>query len=369
MTFSALLFFIPLKLSLSYIFFFPLLISGWIYLISSGKFLEIQKNFGFIFQLWLFFIIILLITAGFGLNTLNSFMAISKLLLYSSIVPVFFYLLSTGKLASSFLFLFAGQSIAACHSILEFFYPDNFQQIFVGTVSESGQLSLVILLLTGFLFAASKNRVYSNPNKRTELLGLLYLIVMLLLCITALLLNLKRGPIAGVLVAVTVFLFQTKPKLLLAFIPSFIASMITFEPLRERILNSLNHFLITGGRKDIWEVGVELAGRYPLGIGFHNSSVVHEYSSVIPPELRHFHSNYINVLVEGGLLSLVLFVWFWSIAVFKKYRTSIPLASSCAIIAWIIAGTVEYNFGDSEVMMITYLALASAFYESVSLSS
>jgi O-antigen ligase len=89
-----------------------------------------------------------------------------------------------------------------------------------------------------------------------------------------------------------------------------------------------------------------------------------EYSKSIPTELNHFHNNLIQVAVENGWLGLTIFCW-WILSILKLALSAkgswekILLARTfgCAIMAWQIAGLVEYNFGDSQVLFAVFVVM------------
>ena len=102
-----------------------------------------------------------------------------------------------------------------------------------------------------------------------------------------------------------------------------------------------------------------VAGKRRRSAGFQ------KFSSEIPINLRHFHSNPINIAVETGILGLALYLW-WIITVLQVARNvrtldahyhSLGIAIGAAIISWQVAGLVEYNFGDSEVLYIGYILI------------
>ena len=132
------------------------------------------------------------------------------------------------------------------------------------------------------------------------------------------------------------------------------------EPVQQRISDSYNHFIIAGGRGEIWEIGSELLLKYPIGIGYENSPLLRSFSQQIPPELTHFHSNIINIGVELGWLGLLLYLW-WAVVTCKHLFTKINslispgIAICAALLSWHIAGLVEYNFGDSEVVIVAFI--------------
>jgi O-antigen ligase len=120
------------------------------------------------------------------------------------------------------------------------------------------------------------------------------------LLICALVVNLKRGPWLGVLVGIVVLCALYARRLVVVVLACAAIMAASITPVRERLLASYDHFTISGGRSTIWRIGIELASEYPLGIGYHNSGILREFAPEIPPELKHFHNNLINVAAEMG---------------------------------------------------------------------
>ena len=181
-----------------------------------------------------------------------------------------------------------------------------------------------------------------------------------------LLVNLKRGPWTGVAIGGLLLLLLYGRRFILPMILVAALLLITVAPLRTRLAHSSRDFFISGGRNVIWSIGTELAPAYPLGIGYSNSSFLQKFSTQIPPDLKHFHNDALNLLVESGPLALAIFAW-WVVALLvacfhraKKLTTPVMLpALGCAFISWQIGGTVEYNIGDSEVALVVYLCAAA----------
>ena len=103
-----------------------------------------------------------------------------------------------------------------------------------------------------------------------------------------------------------------------------------------------------------------MISQYPLGIWYHNSGIMRKFSLEIPPELKHFHNNLINIAAESGILTAAIFCWLIIAVIrasFKRPHIALHVAIGCAFISWQAAGIVEYNFGDSEVMIIVWMLL------------
>jgi O-antigen ligase len=155
-------------------------------------------------------------------------------------------------------------------------------------------------------------------------------------------------------------------RLILPAIAVICLTVATVPQIQTRLLQSSRDFFIAGGRSEMWEIGIELAAKYPLGIGYQNSPILQKYDPNIPAVHNHFHSNILNVLVETGWLGLmILGLWVFNLVIVsQKFPLSFPNSLlikvlSASIISWQIAGLVEYNFGDSEVFMVVLIVVAT----------
>jgi O-antigen ligase len=209
-------------------------------------------------------------------------------------------------------------------------------------------------LLMAILLTTAKPRTVDARGLLT------FSVLYLPLLTSALLLNLKRGPWLGVTVGAGVFFLVFARKFLAIILTATLFVAATVPPIRERLAVSYDHFTISGGRSTIWRIGGELISQYPLGIGYHNSGIMRQFSLEIPPELKHFHNNLINIAAESGILTAAIFCWFIYAIIrvcLKRPHVALYVAIGCAIISWQVAGLVEYNFGDSEVMIIVWILL------------
>lgn len=208
-----------------------------------------------------------------------------------------------------------------------------------------------VALLTAVVFAWIQFRKDQHSVVSAILIGLLF---------GALVVNLKRGPWFGVLIELFLLGVLSSRKLLIAAI-SGSTLLLLLEPARNRVFSLLDHFVIHGGRLDMWTLGTEIAARYPLGLGLDNAEFMRLLDPSIPPTHRHMHNNLLNITVETGWLGLAVFVW-WIFLVFRlAYRLGknknprISLLAMClgtALVGWQVSGLVEYNFGDGEINMI-----------------
>lgn len=421
-------FLIPLKLSLTYITLIPTLLF-WFFAVGPRNILlqlgaprstEFRRA---ILLPLIFFLVVVLTHAGLGVEPLQSIRPLISLLFFSLALPFFFIY---GGQKATFKALLWGQTIAAFHSCIDGAFPNLFSSIgvrnlFIGKVTESGQLSLSCLIACGYIWSSYRSSVtekdllpiewgigvtllilstlawtlFSFQNEYTlplsaslglgavclatlfswipigrgrfsaeTKIGLTGLAIQLPLLLTALLVNLKRGPLLGVFVSTTIFFLLASPRIARVVVGVGCISLVAITPLRDRLAASIDHFFISGGRSTIWRIGGELAAKFPTGLGFHNSDTLRLYAPEIPPELKHFHSNMLNILAENGWLALALFFWFIFSSIrlcFKDLSNYVKVGLGCALISWQVAGLVEYNFGDSEVLLLVWALLGATF--------
>jgi O-antigen ligase len=421
-------FFLPLKLAVAYIFLLPLTALWLVRLIRRRTFPSLAVTAA---TALVFFLLVVVVSGLCGLSPLHSSFKASRFAFYACTVFVFAELRGANilKILGA---LILGQTIAAIHTVIAAAFP-AVPEIFLGAVTESGQINLTLLITLGVLLALNRMalracgqgdagavvRRFRQERRHAILLGALnfFLLIALTfapnfrldgsmfsivalaalggtalalvnalqlirlnipflprlylgiaaitpLLLTALLVNLKRGPWLGVLIGAGVFLGIHARRYLVPAIGLALILIVALAPLRTRLAQSSEHFFIAGGRQVIWEVGGELALRYPLGIGYENSRILRDFSLQIPPELVHFHNNFLQILVESGWLGLGVYLW-WIYAVIalafrphpSRSESLVCAAIGCAIIGWQIAGMVEYNLGDNEVALIAFLAV------------
>jgi O-antigen ligase len=121
-------------------------------------------------------------------------------------------------------------------------------------------------------------------------------------------------------------------------------------------------------------VGLRLAGDHPLaGIGPGNVKRV--YPGLVPPEgmrrsTSHLHNTPLQIVVERGFVGLASWLWLF-VAFFRRAGLTLArlpadaagdralvLGSLAAIVTFLVAGLFEYNFGDTEVLMVALAMMA-----------
>ena len=92
----------------------------------------------------------------------------------------------------------------------------------------------------------------------------------------------------------------------------------------------------------------------------------------LPITHRHIHNNLINIGVETGFIGLAAYFWFlfvlFKVAKKSYFKTKdiVLLCLGMSLAGWQVAGLVEYNFGDSEILFIALLIIACLSFKSTS---
>lgn len=118
------------------------------------------------------------------------------------------------------------------------------------------------------------------------------------------------------------------------------------------------------GRVALAVAGVRMIQAHPLfGVGPQriHSEFANYYGGTLPTYYGHLENNILQLGAERGLLCLAAFLWF----VFELYAGLISIARTgskdarwtavsalAALTGFLVAGAFEYNFGDSEVLLL-----------------
>jgi O-antigen ligase len=127
-------------------------------------------------------------------------------------------------------------------------------------------------------------------------------------------------------------------------------------------------------RVHMWRSGLAMARDHPLtGVGPRQVGKI--YPRYAAPEVTHkhrraLHSTPIQLLVERGVVGLAawaaIFAAFFAhawplarrLAADADPRHAIVTGAIAAVTGFLVAGLTEYNFGDSEVLMLVMLVMS-----------
>jgi O-antigen ligase len=306
-----------------------------------------------------------LLSAGFSLDPEVSFTD-SKQLVLLMLVPLT-YDLARGARANSVLSIVLTIGAAsAFYGIVQYavFNFDSLGRRPSGTLSHwmtySGTLMLVICAATARLLYGTSGRLWAA-----------FVMPALLVALS---LTLTRGAWVGVAVGVTLLLFS-KDFRLLALIPIVAIGAVLLAP-QSVIERGRTIFdpkdLTSRDRIAMLEAGAAIVADYPLtGVGPDQIERVYPRYRVpdaVKPTNPHLHNVPMQIAAERGLLALGAWIWF-VVSVFiglielvrKSRNKSLAAAALGAMAAMLAAGLTEYNFGDSEFLMLLLVMITLPF--------
>ena len=124
----------------------------------------------------------------------------------------------------------------------------------------------------------------------------------------------------------------------------------------------------------MWRSGLAMWRERPL-LGVGPGGVKREYAAYALPEAvkkrtGHVHNTPLQILVERGVLGLAAWLGIWAaffaraVGLLRRLpagaqrERSLVVGSLAAIVGFLAAGLSEYNFGDSEVVMVAWVLMA-----------
>jgi putative inorganic carbon (HCO3(-)) transporter len=124
----------------------------------------------------------------------------------------------------------------------------------------------------------------------------------------------------------------------------------------------------------MWRSGVSMWREHPL-LGWGPGGVKREYTRYALPEAfkkrtGHVHNTPLQILVERGVLGLAAWLTIWiafyrhaigalrALDANRARERALVAGSIAAVTGFLVAGLSEYNFGDSEVVMVAWAVMA-----------
>jgi len=306
-----------------------------------------------------------LISAGFSLDPEISFTDCKQLVLLL-LVPLTYDLARGGRANSVLSIVLTIGAASAFYGIVQYAVLnfDSLGRRPQGTLSHwmtySGTLMLVICGATARLLYGASGRMWAA-----------FVMPALLVALS---LTLTRGAWIGVAVGVAV-LFLSKDFRLLAVIPVVVVGGLLFAPpaLIERAESMFDRKDPTSiDRIAMLEAGVAIVKDYPLtGVGPDQIGRVYpryRVATAVEENNPHLHNVPMQIAAERGLPALAAWVWFVvsvSVALIRMVRKgrnrSLAAAALGAMAAMLAAGLTEYNFGDSEFLMLLLVMITLPF--------
>jgi O-antigen ligase len=230
-----------------------------------------------------------------------------------------------------------------------------------GTLSHwmtySGTLMLVICTAMARLLHDTRDRAWAA--------------VVMPALVAALMLSFTRSAMVGVTAGVGVLLLLRDFRLV-GLLPILAAGVIAISPaaLTDRIYSTFDlNDPTSRDRIAMLQAGMAIVRDYPFtGVGPDMVGPVYpqyRVASAVQENNLHLHNVPMHIAAERGIPALILWCWFVGVALIglrpmlARGRNPVLAATAiAAIVAMLTAGMFEYNFGDSEFLML-FLVLAT----------
>jgi O-antigen ligase len=241
---------------------------------------------------------------------------------------------------------------------------DNLGQRPQGTLTHYMTYSGVLMLV---IAAAAARLVFGSRDRIWPALVMPALVVALALTFT-------RNAWIGACVAVGL-LFVLKDFRLTGLIPVVLALLFVLAP--EGLINRLTSTFnaqdpANQDRFAMIEVGALMVRDHPLtGVGPNMVPQVYEQyrpDYAVNETNPHLHNVPLQIAAERGLPALAVWIWFIGAtvaALFRLFRQQqervLAAAALASVVAMLAAGLFEYNFGDSEFLMLFLVLITLPF--------
>jgi O-antigen ligase len=221
-------------------------------------------------------------------------------------------------------------------------------------------------LFVAALSAAAAAMVLSRGSWPDRTTGALLALLAVPICTAALLLSLTRNAWLGTLAGLVTLAFLRAPKALWL-LPVGAAALLVLGP--ARVIDRLT--VTDASSRDryyMWQAGVDMIRDKPVfGQGPRMIQAVYPaYRWPEAPNLMtpHLHNNALQIAAERGLPCLVWWLWLVAAVLGDAWREVhrgafgpgwAAAAAFALLVAVLVAGLFEYNFGDSEILMFLLL--------------
>lgn len=237
-----------------------------------------------------------------------------------------------------------------------------------GTLGHYMTLSGVLLLLGLFALALL---LFGARGRRDAPLAL----ALLPLAAAALMTQTRSLWLGFAVGAVPLFWLFDKRTLLV--LPLAVVAVLMFapEPVRQRAFSFADLADITvNERVYMWVGGLHVVAAHPL-TGAGPGQLDRVYPEHRDPrdekEFTHLHNNFVQMAAERGLLGLATWVWIFAaflVHAVRSWRRTPPGdarallgGALAAVLGFLVAGTFECNYRDSEVAQLLFFAMALGY--------
>jgi O-antigen ligase len=284
----------------------------------------------------------------------------TKQLVLFAIIPIAYRLLPGRRSLTAVDVIITVGALEAIYGIVQYAILnfDNLGQRVQGSLSHYMTYSGVLMLVA---CTAAARIMFRRQDRAWAALVMPALLV-------ALALTMSRNAWVGVCVGIGL-LFLLRDFRLVALLPAVAALFLAIAPthLTARFYSTFSLTDPTNrDRVDMLQTGVRIIKADPMtGVGPDGVRLVYPIYRM-PDAVKqlnpHLHNVPLQIAAERGLPGLAIWLWFIIVLVrdlARKTRSSslrsLPTAALAGVVAMLAAGMFEYNFGDSEFLMLFLL--------------
>lgn len=302
-----------------------------------------------------------LVSAAFSFDPVTSFVDSKQLVLFL-LVPVVYRFVNGTRGSTLMTVVVTCAAVSAAIGIFEYgiLHYDHLGQRPQGTLSHWMTYSGLLMLV----FATALARVLFGRGERTWA-GLVIPALVVAVAVTF-----TRGAMIG-LCAATALLFAIKDFRLFAIAPIVAAVFVAVAPgqISQRFASIFDRKNPTNmDRVAMIGEGQRMIRAHPLtGVGpnmVERLYTQYRGADAVNQVNPHLHNDPLQIAAERGLPALALWLWFLAWVVrdlwrrfVSSYNQFLPAAGLAALAALLTAGFFEYNFGDSEVLMLFLIVI------------
>jgi O-antigen ligase len=302
-----------------------------------------------------------LVSSAFSVDPRISFTDCKQLVLYA-IVPIAYRLLPGQRTLKAVDVMITAGALSAVYGIVQYgiFNFDNLGQRVQGTLGHymtySGLIMLVACVAAARVMFRSQDRLWAA--------------LVMPAVLVALALTLSRNAWVGACAGISL-LFLMRDFRLVAVVPVAATLFLAFAPpqIADRLYSTFRLTDPTNiDRVAMFRSGLRIIKDDPLtGVG--PDMVIQVYPhyrdpGAIKQSQPHLHDVPLQIAAERGLPALAIWIWFIVVLLRDFVRQarssalpSLATAALATVVAMLAAGMFEYNFGDSEFLMLFLLLI------------
>jgi len=243
--------------------------------------------------------------------------------------------------------------------------------VYLGGLEERASATFSIYMTTGgilMMVDLAAIALLLNLKRRTELAAAGVVVVLVSACLAV---TYTRSAWMGLLVGLLLMAILRHRKVLFLFL--LLAVLIPFAPkgIKARAASIVDPRDPTNRERVLmWQAGWRMLHDRPV-LGLGPIDMKEPYQRYKLPEAReavgHLHNNFVQVAATMGALGLLAFLY-WIFAMLKsqvrsyrkvpgneRFMKSVVLGALAAYTGFLVNGLFEWNFGDSEVIMLVWL--------------